>query len=240
MMSIVAWYTFGYMNMIEKWFGGPKDVTTEMKQKEPEVVDLVPAEEPRTLKTMNDIKGAVGDIQHLQGKRWDTLQKHRDTIEELRKYGVNEYNPDTSPRTETVKEILNPIEDELVAISTEITEKREEFDLQPDRKEVINTRLFRLGELKHRAKKDFENTESGKKVAHIDAHIASRFQQSDLYQKEIADLKDERVEFFKKDKIANEYAITIERIEHLEVELNDMLAKSKRVGYDDNGINSVK
>ena len=226
--------------MIEKWFGGPKDVMNEMKPKESEVAESIPVEESRRPKTIEDIKEAVGDIQHLQSKRWDTMQKHRDTAEELRRYGVNEYSPDTSPRTKTVKEILNPIEDELVAISAEINEKREEFDLQPDRKEVIKTRLFRLGELKYRVKKDFENTESGKKVAHIDAKIAMYFQQSDLYRKEMADLKDEKVEFFKKDKVANEYLSTIERIEHLEVQLTDMLAKSNRVGYDDNGLNSVE
>jgi|GEM_PF-4132570 len=227
------------MNIFEKWVGGLKDVSKELEPKKLESQQIVKEDEVRVPKKMEDIKVAVGDIQELTSKRWDTLQKHRDTVEELRRYGVNEYNPDTSPRTETVKDILNPIEDELVAISQEITDKREDFDLQPNREEVIKGRQFRLGELKHRAQKQFESTPSGKNIAYIDAKIAAYFQQSDLYRKEIADLRDKQVEFFNNDKVAHTYVTIIERIEHLSAQLTDMLTKSKRYDYDNNGLNSI-
>ncbi len=127
--------------MIEKWFGGPKDIAAEFEPNtaEREEQEIKTSRDP---KTIDDIKNAVDDIQHLTFEREKKLEKHRDTVKELRDLGVNEYSPDTAPRTETVKDILNPIEDELVAISTEINEKREDFDLQPKRKEVIERRLF--------------------------------------------------------------------------------------------------
>ena len=228
----------GNMNMIEKWVGGPKDVGAELEPKTSETIDQE-VKQAREPKTIEDVKAAVTDIQELTFERGRKLEKHRDTVKELRDLGVNEYNPDTSPRTETVKDILNPIEEELVAISTEITEKREEFDLQPNREYVIKTRQLRLGELKHRAEEEFKKTPSGSNIAHIDAKIAMYFQQSDMYQTEMAKLKEERAEFFRKDKVAHNYAATIERIDHLNIQLDDMLTKANKAGYDDNGLNSI-
>lgn len=221
---------------MEKWFGGPKDVGAEL---EPHPTPAVNQETSRDPKTIDDIKNAVDDVQGLTFERERKLEKHRDTVKELRDLGVNESNPDTAPRTETVKDVLNPIEDELVAISMEINAKREEFDLQPQRKEVIERRLFRLGDLKYRAEKAFYQTPSGNQIKYFDGQIQHHHNQSDLYAKEISDIREKRREFFQNDKTANVFTNTIERIQNLEIQLKDMLAKVNQAGYDDNGLNSV-
>lgn len=226
--------------MFEKMFGGPRDVAKEFEDKKTEEQPTEPIkEEKREPKTIEEVKKAIGDIQELKHKRWETLEKHRDTIEELRRLGVNETNPDTVPRTETVKDILGPIEEELVQISKEISEKREEFDLQPNRAEVIDLRRHRLGELKHRATEAFYKTESGNKVNYIDSQINQIGQNSDIYRSEIQALEEQKEKFFETDKVAYEYKKTIDRITNLDIDLEDMLRKAKQVGYDKNGLMSA-
>ncbi len=225
------------MSIFERRFGGPKDVISELKENNTET--QATQEPTREKKTVDDVKEALGDLQGLRVKRWDTLQKHRDTTEELRGLGVHETNPDTTPRTETVKDILGPIEDELVAISTEIIETQNEFDLQPNRASVIGNRLLRLGELKSRAEKAFYATPSGTQIKYFDAQISKYYQQSDLYGSEMAEIKEKKAEFFMNDKVAHGFAQTMERIAGLQMQLEDTLTKSKKTGYDINGHKEV-
>ncbi len=228
--------------MIEKWFGGPKDITKELEEKPVEVVEV------KAPKTIGDIKQAKEDIAHLQEKRQEMLDHHRDTIEELRALGVNEYKPDAAPRTETVKDILNPIEEELVAISNEITEKRAEFDLQPSHVEVLDARLQRLEDLKAREEADFLNTPIGKdihdwenKIEELEKNatdLRKSYAKEDEYMplvKEAGELREKKRYAFINDKIAAAHADRIDRINRLTADVGSNLHDAKSTGYDDKG-----
>lgn len=229
--------------MIEKWFGGPKDVTKELEEKPIETV-----EEQKVPKTIGDIKQAKEDIAHLQEKRQGVLDQHRDTSEELRALGVNEYKPDAVPRTETVKDVLNPIEEELVAISKEITEKRAEFDLQPSHVEVLTLRLQRLEDLKTREEAEFLKTPIGQdihawenKIEELEKNatdLRKNYAKEEEYMplvKEAGELREKKRYAFINDKIAGAHADRIDRINRLMADVGSNLHDAKSAGYDDKG-----
>ncbi len=235
------------MNMFERMFGGPKDVVVEMHPKEQEVVEVVPQS-----KTIEDIKEAKGEIASLQEKRQEVLEKHRDTVQELRDLGVNEFNPDTAPRTKTVNEILNPIEEELAMISGEITEKREEFDLQPKRLEVLDVRMKRLEDLKARAETTFLNTSVGadidtwnKKIGELEmeaSKLQKEYAKPEVYKpliEEASQLREKRRYAFVNDKVAGAHADLIFRIDRLRADVSSTRYDAASTGYDDNGHNRI-
>lgn len=231
------------MNMIERWFGGPKDVSKELEEKPVEVV-----KEEKAPKAIGDIKQAKGDIANLQEKRQGILNHHRDTTEELRALGANEYKPDSAPRTETVKDILNPIEEELVAISKGITDKRTEFDLQPSHVEVLDARLQRLEDLKAREEADFLNTPIGKdihdwenKIEELEKNatdLRKSYAKEEEYMpllKESGKLREKKSYAFINDKIAAVHADRINRISRLMADVGANRHDAKSTGYDDKG-----
>lgn len=149
-----------YMSIFEKMFGGPKEIVEEMQEKAPIVEEVI--EEPKP-KTLEDIKEVKVELAEMADARQELLEKHRDTAVELKEIGVQESVAGSSGRTETYNDLLNPIEEDLQKISAEILEKRAEFDLQPDRTEIIKNRMKRLEELNTLEEEAFLRTEDGQK-----------------------------------------------------------------------------
>jgi Skp family chaperone for outer membrane proteins len=147
------------MSIFEKMFGGPREVVQEMQEKEPEIVV---AEEPKP-KTLEDIKEVKVELAEMADARQDLLEKHRNTSIELKEIGVQESQKDSSARTETYNDLLNPIEEDLQKISAEILQKRAEFDLQPDRTAILENRMKRLKDLEQLEEEAFLRTEDGQK-----------------------------------------------------------------------------
>ena len=147
------------MNIFEKMLGGGKKEVTEsiLVEKEPETIVV---EDP-TSKTIEDIRQAKSAIKEMEEDREKLLQKHRNSITELFEMGVQEKKEGDVARSETYNDILNPIEEELQKISSEILETRAGFDLQPNRIEILDTRIQRLEDLKNNEEIAFGKTEDG-------------------------------------------------------------------------------
>jgi len=233
------------MSIFENFWGGSKKTEEVIENKNEKItIGALPAvESPQKKKSIQDVKEAVGDIQDLTSKRYDLLEKHRDTVEELRNLGVNDYSPDEVPRSDTVNEILNPIEEELAEISREITEKRQEFDLQPNREKVLKNRMFRLEKLKQRAENQFYKTPSGIKIKNLENQIdtlnnnVSR-QQSEIMEN-IQKSKEEISNIYRNNKIANDFAKTEDRINRMLADTHSNLSDAKSTEYDENGFNRI-
>lgn len=232
------------MSIFEKFWGGSNKEETKDAVVDKSEVNTVADESIVSHKTkIEDIKNAIGDIKELGSKRQDLLEKHRDTVQELRDLGVRELSPDDVPRSDTANEILNPIEEELAQISREITEKRKDFDLHPNRQEVLSKRMARLNELKERVEEQFDKTPSGEKIKSFEKQIYDlkhdSTKQNFEIEKEIYKIADEKSYLFRNDKLANDFAKTIDRINYL-ININDVnLADSNRSDYDQNGFNRI-
>lgn len=240
------------MNIFEKMFGGPKDVSSGMEEKKPETTE--PVKEESKNKTLDDIRRAQEDLGALQSKRQELLNKHRDNTAELADLGVREIPTGGVTRSETFNQILNPLEEELLAISSEINEERTEFDLQPHRTEILKNRMERLEELRNRDESEFAKTEIGQKIGElksktkeIDEQMKQYSREGNIYSTDLISLEKEKNEvaykinrIFLEDKIANTHAIRIDRINRLinDIEINTNDAKN--TSYDENGQIRVK
>lgn len=233
-------------------FGGPVDVTSELNEnKHPEENPVVVPEVKKN--TIEDIKQAKEELGELQTKRQEILNQHRDTVQELRDLGVNEFNPDSAPRTKTVNDVLNPIEEELQTISKEITEKRKDFDLQPNRVEVLTSRLSRLEDLKKREEDEFAKTPVGGSIMSRNETIKTLEKEVTAYRKsissndkavhdyfdEINKIKEENRYDFNNNKVAHEHAEVMNRIEKLITDTSVNIHDAKSPEYDENGLNRV-
>lgn len=208
----------------------------ELEEQPPQVEEVVPKKEP---KTIEDVKNTIGEIRILQEERRNILDKHRKTVDDLRGLGVNEYSPDVKPRTETVKDILGPIEEELASVGKQITDLREEFDLQPKHKQVVQERLLRLGQLKQKATEAFYATPSGATLRKIEQEIDRLAKKEGAPSEEDYEqrnkLEEQKIALFRDDKTAHNFAETVHRIELLEIQSHDTLKKIDSAEYDERG-----
>ena len=140
------------MNIFEKLFVGPKVNPEEIARQEREAAGLKPAAV---------IKQAEESIEDLQTKRQEILNKHRDTVEEIKKFNIYKEDAQGAARTAMENDALSQIEKDLVVISKEINMLRENFDLQPEHSEVLNQRYERLQDLRDREEAVFAKTPIG-------------------------------------------------------------------------------
>lgn len=127
-------------------------------QQEP--IPLAQEKKPKTLEDISETKNKVGD---LETQKKELINKHRDSIGQLKNLGVNEKQADSVKRSETFNDVLNPIENEIKNISEEISNLRQDNDLQQKPKEILRNRIERLNELLYVNIKDFLSTETNKK-----------------------------------------------------------------------------
>lgn len=223
------------MGIFER-FGGPKNVMEELEEQPPQTEEVSPKKDP---KTIEDVKNTMGEIRILQSERRSILDKHRKTVDALRDLGVNEYSPDVKPRTETVKDILGPIEEELASVGKQITDLREEFDLQPKHKQVVQERLFRLRELEQKVIDAFYATPSGVTLNKIEHEIDRLSKGEGTPSKEDFEqrnkLEEQKIALFRDDKTAHNFADTLQRIQFLEIQSDDTLKKIDSAEYDERG-----
>ncbi len=93
---------------------------------------------------LEDIRAAKGLIRDIKIEKLDKVGEHRKALKELEELGVNKNKPDSIQRSETYKEVLGPIEDEIKKIAEKILKLRGENDLQPSRREILIDRKNRL------------------------------------------------------------------------------------------------
>lgn len=247
------------MKLFENW--GKKTVPSSPQEEQVSSESLhVPAPQKevtnvtvRKPKTMEDIDQARRDIDMLQEKRNETLAAMRKEKETVRNVGVNEFQKDSHKRTETFRDLIDPIEKELQAISTEITEIREEHDLEPDRVTVLNARFKRLEDLKEIEEKRFLTTETGGEIHRLKDQIRSFTEKNKQFLgdhpgpmdydniivkenlKEIEDRNTKITRLYREDKEGFKYATTIDRIHVLMSDVENVRRHAKQSEYDDNG-----
>lgn len=236
------------MSIFEGWFGSKKEFPEEIAQ-ETATEALAVEEVQEKPKTIADIKQAKEDLAQMQALRQEILEKHRDTTEELADIGVREIPYGDVARSETYNDVLNPIEEELTALSAEIVQKREEFDLDPSRVEVLDARLDRLKDLEDRETAAFLKTESGAKIEEYNKKIDElNVQAQELAQttsrenplvqeilKEIRDLEEKRRYLVINDKVCGAHQDRIMRIRHLMSDVESVRHDAKSTGYDELG-----
>lgn len=227
------------------------------KNEETEVIlkHEVQDEKIKKPKSIKDILDAKQKIEELQEERKEVTKEYRNTTQELKDLGVSFQKENSSQRTETVKDILNPIEEELVSISGAINELRKEYNLKPARIEVLEDRMSRMDEIEKRIINEFSNTELGKKIGYLQDQIESKTKEinnlrkeegltpSDekykLLSNEINELDKERRYINYSEKEVNTYIKLLERIGRIKADIGFMISKAKSPEYDENGIDMV-
>ncbi len=238
------------MSIFEGVFGGSKH-----REAVEEAEMIVPGEaviqEEIKKKSIEDIKQTKEQIAGLQGQRESLVEKHRDSKAELESMGVREIPVGGIARSETYNDILNPIEEEITKIGTEITELREDYDLQPNRIEVLNNRLKRLEELADREKNEFQKTVAGGNFYAMNARklelnkqineFISNHAQPAEYKKESEEFSDldKKIHYeVINDKLISSHFDRLDRINHLMARTGSTRHDAKSTGYDENGISS--
>lgn len=248
------------MTILDKWFSlkgskAPETHTEVTKEAEPEVVSK---ENFRRPKSIEDVNQARSDIFALEDKRQEALTKIREEKQVVKAVGVNEFERNSSKRTKTFADLINPLEKELQDISQEITELRKEFDLQPSRVSVLTKRLQRLTDLKELEERIFSTTETGQKIKNFKDQIKSLEQKKNAFlgehpspmelentvvkdlAKEISDLESKIQRLYREDKDGNKYANQIDLINTLTVDTSSMLRSAKDASMDENGHLRIK
>lgn len=243
------------MNIFEGIWGSKKEPISE----ENEVI-TVEEETASVAKTIESIQEAKESLAELSEKRQEVLEKHRDTTEQLASLGVHEIEKDGHARTETYNEVLNPIEAELSAISNEVGEKRAEFDLEPSRVTMLESRIRRLEELKVREEAQFAETEVGKQIAQCDDEIQRLTEEmaelgnkrlsgglslgdEEVFhqkEKERNQINQKRSALYRDDKIANTHALRLQRIKELSTTTYWTKTNAEDASYDENGQMRIK
>ncbi len=242
------------------WFSKKKE-----EQKEIVVPENLPVEEkqeviPRKSKTLQDIDQAQKDIWALEDKNNEALTALREQKRIAREMGVNEFEKDGHSRTDTFRELITPFEEKLAAISLEIGALRTENDLDPSTVTVLEKRLVHLEEIENGVQSAFDKTEQGgvikekkqemadlekrkKEIIEDDPHKKNtHYVQEEIskIQNQINLVQDKITKIYYNDKIAYEYAETVDRISHLKVDVESRLRNAKDPIYDKNGINQIR
>lgn len=235
-----------------------KEAFPPLTEESSEQKEEIKSEEPkmeRKPKTLQDIDSAKKNIWELQDKREGKLSEIRRQKELLKDLGVNEFTVEkgkrTNKRTETFKDTMSPLEQELEDISNEITQIREDHDLQPSRKQVLESRIKRLEDLKKFENERFVKTVVGANIKSMEERIsefneikkeAHENNNQDAVNKAIGEidaLKSKINNVYLNDKEAYMYATTIEKINSLIVDESGLLRESKDPEKDENGYLTV-
>lgn len=235
----------------------PKIESISPGENKNESSEITNKETERKPKTITEVDQANKDLYKLEDQRKELLSKSREEKKVARSVGVNEFEKDSKKRTQTFIELTKDTQDELVKISEEIGKIRDEFNLHPSREKMLKDRIERLEELKKIEEENFFKTESGKEVydlqdqiKRIQDQIKQQFGETlksedlrnpmyERFQNEINAVKEKISKFYETKKDAKDYVVTLDKINYLIVNTYDTLTKSKQVGYDKNGINSI-
>lgn len=159
------------MNRFMDRFFPQKEVVTEGAVPEPASnEEQIPLIQEKKTKTLEDISEAKDKVGVLETQKKELIEKHRENIEQLKNLGVNEKQKDSVNRSETFNDVLNPIENEIKNIAEEISNLREDNDLQQKPNEILRRRMERLNELCYINTKDFLSTETGEKFLEMIAN----------------------------------------------------------------------
>lgn len=134
-----------------------QDSVTNIEQSSPEVSNL------NKPKTIEDVKGALSDLQELKSQRLEKLSELQKKKDEIRSMGVSEFVNSKKPtkRTETFNALVQEDESSLAEISQKIEDIRKKFDINPSDVE-------RLTEYRDRVKRYID---------HIDNNMAPEYRE---------------------------------------------------------------
>ena len=134
-----------------------QDSVANIEQSSPEVSNL------NKPKTIEDVKGALSDLQELKSQRLEKLSELQKKKDEIRSMGVSEFVNSKKPtkRTETFNALVQEDESSLAEISQKIEDIRKKFDINPSDVE-------RLTEYRDRVKRYID---------HIDNNMAPEYRE---------------------------------------------------------------
>ena len=213
------------------------------------ITEEVPLKEERKPKTIQDIDQARKDIYDLQDKREGKLNDIRRQKQLLKELGVKEFEKNSSKRTQTFKENMSPLEKELEEISNEITQIRNEHDLDPTRQQVLESRIKRLEDLKKNEEESFFKTVIGGNIKSMEDEIArlEKEKEPNIHNsaklndvmRNISEIEAKINRLYSDNKEAYLYATTVDKIDHLIADNSSNLRDSKDSEKDENGFMTV-